>query len=65
VEKLKVHALEAETKSILGIRVISNIAVTVSTKDKFLAGTDAHVSLDLGSLGSFPLMTIGELQEGA
>ena len=60
MEKLKVHALEAETKSILGIRVISNIAVTVSTKDKFLAGTDAHVSLDLGSLGSFPLMTIGE-----
>jgi hypothetical protein len=41
------------------------MAVTVSTSEKILAGTDAHVVLDLGSLGSFPLMTIGELQEGA
>jgi len=60
MEKLKVHTQEVDTKNTLGVRVISNIAVTVSTSEKFLAGTDAHVFLDLGSLGSFPLMTIGE-----
>ena len=60
MEKLKVHAQEIDTKSTLGIRVISNIAVTVSTKDTFLAGTGAHVFLRLGSLGDFPLITVGE-----
>ena len=60
MDKLSVHAQEADTKNTLGIRVISNIAVTVSTKDGFLAGTDAHVFLSLGSLGDYPLMTVGE-----
>ena len=60
VEKLKVYAQEDETKNILGIRVIANLAVTVSTKDTVLAGTDAHVFLNLGSLGNYPLITIGE-----
>ena len=60
MEKLKVYAQETDTKNILGIRVISNIAVTVSTKDTFFAGTDAHVFLNLGSLGIFPLITVGE-----
>ena len=60
MEELRVYTPEAETRNSLGIRIISNIAVTVSTKDKVLAGTDAHVFLNLGSLGSFPLITIGE-----
>ena len=60
MEKLQVYTPEVETRNSSGVRIISNIAVTVSTKDKFLAGTDAHVFLKVGSLGSFPLMTIGE-----
>ena len=60
MKKLKVYAQEDETKNILGIRVIANLAVTVSTKDTVLAGTDAHVFLNLGSLGNYPLITIGE-----
>ena len=60
MEKLIVHAQEVDTRNILGIRVISNIAVTVSTKDTFMAGTDAHVFLSLGSLGDYPLITVGE-----
>lgn len=58
--KLSVYAQEAETRNSLGLRVISNIAVTVSTNDTMLAGTDAHVFLLLGDLGSFPLITVGE-----
>jgi len=60
MEKLSVYAQEAETKNSLGLRVVSNIAVTVATKDTMLAGTDAHVFLQLGDLGSFPLITVGE-----
>ncbi len=60
MEKLIVHAQEVDTRNILGIRVISNIAVTISTKDTFLAGTDAHVFLSLGGLGDFPLITVGD-----
>lgn len=60
MEKLKVRTQEVDTKNTLGIRVISNIAVTVSTKDTFLAGTDAHVFLSLGNLGDYPLITVGE-----
>jgi len=60
MEKLIVHAQEVDTRNILGIRVISNIAVTISTKDTFLAGTDAHVFLSLGSLGDYPLITVGD-----
>ncbi|MGA9411655.1 MAG: PLAT/LH2 domain-containing protein [Roseobacter sp.] len=60
MEKLTVYAQEDETKIILGIRVISNLAVTVSTKDTVLAGTDAHVFPNLGSLGTYPFVTIGQ-----
>ena len=50
MERLKVHTQELETKNILRIRVISNLAVTVSTKDVTWAGTGAHVFLNLGNL---------------
>lgn len=60
MEELKVHTQEVDTKNVLGIRIVSNIAVTVTTKDAFLAGTDAHVFLRLGSLGDYPLITLGE-----
>lgn len=60
MEKLKVNAQEVDTQNILGIRVIQSIAVSVSTKDTNLAGTDAHVFLNLGSLGKYPLITMGE-----
>ena len=60
MQKLRVHAQEADSKEIVGTRVVSHIAVTVSTKDVLLAGTDAHVFLRLGSLGDYPLITVGE-----
>ena len=60
MEKLRVHTQEVDTKNTLGIRVVSNIVVSVSTKDTFLAGTDAHVFLSLGKLGDYPLITVGE-----
>jgi len=60
MERLKLPAQEIETKNIVGIRVVSNLAVTISTSDVTWAGTGAHVFLDLGSLGRYPLITIGE-----
>ena len=60
MEKLIVYTQEVDTKDSPGIKEISNIAVTVSTKDTFSAGTNAHAFLRLGSLGDYPLVTIGE-----
>lgn len=60
MEKFKVYAQEEATKSFLGLRLISSIQVTVSTKDVSFAGTDAHVYLNCGSIGNFSLNKIGE-----
>lgn len=60
MEKFIVYAQEEATKSYLGLRIISSIQVTVSTKDVSFAGTDAHISLNCGSIGNFFLDPIGE-----
>lgn len=60
MEKLRVSTQEVDTRNILGIRVISNIVVTITTKNINFAGTDANVFLNLGSLGNYPLITLGE-----
>ncbi len=67
MENFKVNAQEGTTKSFLGLRIVSSIQVTVSTADISLAGTDAHVHLNCGSIGDFHLGTIGEhdFQRGA
>lgn len=60
IETFKVYAQEGATKNFLGLRIVSSIQVTVSTKDVTFAGTDAHVYLNCGSIGTFYLNTIGE-----
>ena len=60
MEKFKVYAQEEATKNFLGIRIVSSIQVTVSTADKPLAGTDAHVHLNCGSIGDFFMKKAGE-----
>ncbi len=60
MEKFKVYAQEETTKNFLGIRIVSSIQVTVSTADKPLAGTDAHVHLNCGSIGDFYMKKAGE-----
>ena len=60
MEKLRVHTHEVDTINELENNVISNLSITVSTKDTSMAGTDANVFLRLGSLGEYPLNTVGE-----
>lgn len=60
MEKIQVTTNEVDTKNILGIRVIRSIIITITTKDTNFAGTDANVFLNLGSLGNYPLLTLGE-----
>lgn len=60
MEKFKVYAQEEATKSYLGIRIISSIKVTVTTGEEPFAGTDAHVHLNIGSIGDLYLKKAGE-----
>lgn len=60
MEKLQVYAQEDATKNLIGIRLVTGIVVTVATKAVPFAGTDAHVTLNCGSLGNYSLTTPGE-----